>query len=48
MRKIFTLLTMLCLSVGASWAQADYEEIVGVKEVPTTALNFSSQSLTTG
>ena len=51
MRKIFTLLTMLCLSVGASWAQADYEEIVGVKEVPTTALVFSSpqsQSLTTG
>ena len=48
MRKIFTLLTMLCLSVGASWAQADYEEIVGVKEVPTTALDFSSQSLTTG
>lgn len=50
MRKIFTLLTMLCLSVGASWAQADYEEIVGVKEVPTAALDFSSQSqsLTTG
>ena len=48
MRKITTLLMLFCMFVGTAWAQADYEEIVGVKEVPTTALDFSSQDLATG
>ncbi len=44
MRKITLFLMLFCMFVGTAWAQ----EIRGVKEVPTTAIDFSSESLTTG
>ncbi len=47
MRKITSLLMLLCVFVGTAWGQ-DPNPIAGIKTIPTSAIDFSTSSLATG